>query len=173
MFYSVFGGFILKEHFNLDAKARCGLAAFYVRDDDSVILFGEIHDGAVTGQLNSFHCWLEVDGWIIDFMAPAFPEVAQNESIPPKMFQKPVSAMVANINDMKQVGDFFLSSDPCDSQQRLQFFNESQGYTDLAQICSRWFRKYPKKMMDKINIANEKGHLMEVFLEGPRVKSTW
>ncbi|AXX96508.1 DUF2026 family protein [Profundibacter amoris] len=173
-YFSAFGAYILTKHYNLDPELKCGLAAFYTGGNHEVILFGEEHNGTVTGALDNFHCWIEVDGWAIDFMAPEFSKFdTGNFDVPTKMFQKRLGDMASNINDMAAPGDFFFSPNTEKTQLNLEQFTSKIGYSDLAEICSSWFRKCPKKIPPKIMIGDGKGNNNLVTLSGPPIKGRW
>ena len=109
MYFSTFGAFILQQHYKVKAVPKGGLAAYNL--GGTVLLFADHReDGYVTGAGENFHCWVEADGWAIDFMAPAFSQGSDALSVPAKMFQRPLSAMSASINDLGQSGDFFYRS---------------------------------------------------------------
>lgn len=73
MYFSTFGAFILQQHYKVKAVPKGGLAAYNL--GGTVLLFADHReDGYVTGAGENFHCWVEADGWAIDFMAPAFSE---------------------------------------------------------------------------------------------------
>ncbi len=73
MYFSSFGAFILKQHFKLQAVPKGGLSAYNL-DGTRVLFADHREDGAVSGAGENFHCWVEADGWAIDFMAPAFAD---------------------------------------------------------------------------------------------------
>lgn len=174
VFFSAFGAHILRQHYRLDPELKCGLAAFHTGGDHEVILFGQEHNGTVAGNPENFHCWIEVDGWVIDFMSPEFSKLNTGQfDVPVKMFQKRKISMATNITDMAAPGDFFLLSDNETTQQCLSLLTSKIGYSDLAEICSSWFRKYPKKISPKSMIGDGKGNNNMVSLSGTSVKGKW
>lgn len=174
MLFSVFGAHILQQHFNVEPKVRCGLAAYYIGGKNEVLCFGERTENGVTGVLENFHCWIEVSGWVVDFMAPAFPALLGPDTpLEPKMFQKRQSDMVTDINDLKVPGDYFLWPADDLTEDRLKQFREYPIYGDLAQICTQWFTKNPKKIRPKIGVLDNKGKQVTLSLSGPSVKGRW
>lgn len=174
MLFSVFGAHVLQQHYRVEPKVRCGLAAYYVGGENDVLCFGELTEDGITGAQQNFHCWIDVEGWVIDFMAPAFPTLVGTEKqIEPKMFQRLQSDMVPDINDLKRPGDFFLS--PVDHlvAERLKQFWEYPVYGDLAKICAQWFVKSPKKIKPAVGIMDNKGKVVALNLSGPSVKGRW
>jgi len=174
MWFSVFGAHILQHHFKAKPKVRCGLAAYYVGGENEVLCFGELTETGVTGALGNFHCWVEVDDWVIDFMAPAFPALlAPSMIIRPLMFQKRASEMATHINDLSHPGDFFLLPTDGLTEERLKQFWEYPIYGDLAEICAQWFSKSPKKIRPEIGMLDNFGKQVAVSLTGPSVRGRW
>lgn len=100
--YSIFGANILSDHFGLRPKVRCGFAAYHLGEDQQVLCFGEKTPLGMTCTSDGFHCWIEADGWLIDFMAPRFGELkATAFTMQPKMFQRRGSQMSGQLNEMK------------------------------------------------------------------------
>lgn len=105
VFFAGFGAYILERHFGIDAQPRGGLAAYRFSGNDLVV-FGERIEGGFTGDESSFHCWVEAEGWAIDFMAPAFAALNPELDIPAKMFQRPLKLMAPTLNDLARPGIF-------------------------------------------------------------------
>lgn len=136
--------------------------------------FGELTKHGVTGAQDNFHCWVEAKGWVLDFMAPAFPGLLSAETpLEPMMFQKRQIDMVPHINSLRSPGDFFLS--PVDelTEERLKQFWEYPIYGDLADICVQWFIRHPKQIPKKIGILDNHGKQVAVSLSGPPVRGRW
>jgi hypothetical protein len=172
MFFSVFGSFILKQHFNINAAPKGGLAAY--RLDNNFMLFGDMKDdGYVSGDGENFHCWVEADGWALDFMAPAFAGLEHGKDVPSKMFQKPMSEMAKSVNDVERSGDFYYGSTPQATAQRFAHWKNNPMIGDLADLAVLWFRKSPKKMMGAMTVADQNGKPTEVRLSGRPLVGTW
>lgn len=176
--FSAFGGYILKKHYKIKAEIKAGLAAYHVGAGNDAIVFGELDEkGSLTGNNDSFHCWIEAKGWLIDFMAPTFPEIHRkfegNYSIPSNMLQKPLSKMSPSVNDLEKAGDFYLESSPVTLQEKMSIFLSSPAYSDLAEVCVQTFRKPPKKMMKEIIIKDQNGRDMSTSLIGNTVVGAW
>ncbi len=173
-FFSVFGSHLLTSHYKIEAIPRCGLAAFYVGGQHEVLCFGNLTERGVSAQGENFHCWIEAGDWLIDFMAPEFPKLFKTEfNITPKMFQKRKTDMVSDVNNMAKEGDFFFAQHPELAVQRLSQFWEKPVYGDLAEICTAWFKKYPKSISPNCITSNGKGSYTDVKLSGVSVKSRW
>jgi hypothetical protein len=172
MYFSTFGAFILKQHYKLDAAPKGGLAAYNL--GGTVILFADHReDGYVTGAGENFHCWVEADGWAIDFMAPAFSESAKGLALPSRMFQRPLSSMAASINDVSNPGDFFLQHEPRAMAGHFADWQKHGMIGDLATVAAKWFRKSPKQMPASISIEGPGGKLNTVSLRGNALSGAW
>ncbi|MBE0580023.1 DUF2026 family protein [Devosia sp.] len=172
VFFAGFGSYILQRHFGIHATPRGGLAAYRFEGDD-LVMFGEMVDGGFTGDEDSFHCWLEADGWAIDFMAPAFATLNPSKAIPAKMFQRPLSAMARTLDDLKRPGDFFLRSSDFSTAKHMSVLTTRQAYEDMAEIAVQWFRKDPKKMSATIAIGDQSRRVKLVPLVGEPLRGTW
>ena len=76
LYFSVFGAYILKTYYNIDAIPVVGIAAYKVGDgENDVLLFADVKDNTLECTLDGFHAWIQADGWLIDFAAPVFPEM--------------------------------------------------------------------------------------------------
>lgn len=174
IFFSIYGSYILSEHFKLNAQPKAGLAAYHVGGNNDVIVFGEETETGLTGGKDAFHFWVEADGWILDFMAPAFSQLSNGRSsIPPKMFQKPLSAMASSPHELVIPGDFYVESSPASTAKHMSILTQSMAYGDLAKICSTWFKKAPKKMLQEIGIADASGKQNAVSLSGKNLVGAW
>lgn len=172
MYFSTFGAFVLKQHYKLKARPKSGLAAYNL--GGTRILFGDRReDGYVTGAGENFHCWVEADGWAIDFMAPAFSESAKDLAVPSKMFQRPLSSMAPSINDLGQSGDFFYQSEPEASARRFADWHSQAMIGDLATVAATWFKKSPKRMSASIAGREPSGKPKDIPLLGNVLAGSW
>jgi hypothetical protein len=172
MFFSTFGAFILNQHFRCRAMPRGGLAAYNL--GGKVVFFADHReDGYLTGAGDHFHCWVEADGWVIDFMAPIFPQTMSDPSIPARMFQKPLSRMAASINDLGHSGDFFYRHEQEAMARRFADWQKHAAIGDLATIAVQWFRKSPKHMSDSLSVERQNGKVSNVPLAGNMLSGSW
>lgn len=172
MYFASFGAFILKQHYKLDAAPRGGLAAYNL--GGFVLLFADHReDGYVSGAGENFHCWVEVNGWMIDFMAPAFADGAPNRSISPKMWQRPLASMAQSINDLDRSGDFFCRHEPQAMARNFAEWQKHAAIGDLASVAAKWFRKSPKQMSTSISLEASSGQTRGVPLVGHTLEGTW
>ncbi|AYD04164.1 DUF2026 family protein [Neorhizobium sp. NCHU2750] len=172
MYFSTFGAFILKQHYKLDAAPKGGLAAY--RLGDTTILFADHReDGYVTGTGENFHCWVEAEGWMIDFMAPALPQAAGNIALPSRMLQKPMSGMASSINHLDKSGDFFCKHEQEAMARNFSDWQKHAMIGDMASVAAKWFRKSPKQMPSSISIEEGDGNARTVPLIGNTLSGSW
>lgn len=172
MYFSTFGAFIIEHHFKVKAKPKGGLAAYNL-EGKHILFADQRDDGYVSGAGENFHCWVEADGWVIDFMAPAFSDSAPGLFIHSKMFQRPLSSMAPSINDLSQSGDFFYRSEPDATSLRFADWRKNPMIGDLASLATNWFRKSPKKMQVSITVRDQGGKTNIVPLVGKSLVGAW
>ena len=177
MFYSVYGAHILAKHHRIDAKPVGGLAVYHLGNDSQLLTFGTVNEEGLTSTYEAFHFWVEAEGWLIDFMAPVYPQLLRQQgaaySVQPKMMQKPLSMMSNSPLSVKSVGDFYLESNPQLDNMLVTKFGSSRAYANLAEIAGNWYRKPPKKVAKSISIANAKGVASSLSLSGKKVVGAW
>ena len=80
--YAMIGSHILREHYRLDAIPASGAAIYCVSSELNPIAFAKAVDGRIVPNLDGFHSWIECKEYVIDLMAPLFPEnVAEFDSV--------------------------------------------------------------------------------------------
>lgn len=177
MFFSVYGAYIISNHYKIDASPVAGLALYNLGEDDAVLGFGKIDDGHVYATSNEFHCWVEGNGWLFDFMSPNFPQllskIGKTGNISAKMMQKPLNEMSSSPTEFKKIGDFYLQPSHNIAQDVFSTFSENLAFADLAGICSQWFKKTPRKMQKSIIVGDNKGNQNKVNLQGNRLTGAW
>ncbi len=106
-------------------------------------------------------------------MAPAFADSARGLSVPAKMFQRPLSAMAASINDLGQSGDFFYRSEPEATARRFAEWHKQAAIGDMASVAANWFRKSPKQMAASLSVKDRDGKERAVPLTGESLVGAW
>jgi hypothetical protein len=179
LFFGIAGALILDLHHGLKtARPIVGAASYDLRTPTKLTLaFGSIKDGALASAENGFHCWIEVDDWIIDFAAPLFDAMAPSErkgaQIRPLMFQKPVSGGARTTESLQEPGAYLHIPNPVLTQNLIPHFLSKQSYADLVTICAEWYARPPKKMQSVMRIGNQHGEVTEVRLSSIRVEGAW
>ena len=167
--FSFFGAQILKNHYDLNALPKAGVAAYQLGDDDGAKI--------VVDEAALFHCWVEVDGWLIDFMAPSFSTFKTTTQsglkVGSKMMQKPVSSMSESINELTQAGDFYLAPQNAVLMDKYSEIKSTPVFGDLADVCSHWYNKPPQAILDNMVIEDQEGALTSIPLQGELVVGRW
>jgi len=174
-FFSFYGAHILRTHYKIDAHPLAGLCMYHMGGENNIFTFGKIVDDKLISDVDAFHSWVVGDGWLFDFMAPAFSDIPNEKGfkIQSKMIQKPLSEMASSVSELKSEGDFYFETSPEVLQNRVEYLSSSLAYSDLAEICKQWFKKPPKKMQKIIQIGDSKGNLRPVSLVGNPVVGAW
>ncbi len=174
VYYSVLSSSILEDHFRKRATVRCGLAIYHVGGEGELLCFGEKMSEGITATENNFHSWVEVDEWIIDFMAPNFGFIHNTEFTKRrKMFQKRKSQMTMDPREFKEAGQFLLRSNPELERIIIEPTLGHPGVQDLRAICSQWFKKTPQKIMDRISITDQAGDIKNIDIGFTKIESNW
>ena len=167
--FSFFGAQILKKHYDLNALPKAGIAAYQLGDGEG--------SKVVADETQSFHCWVEVDGWLIDFMAPCFSTLTPvNENglkIQPRMMQKPLSNMSDSVSELKKAGDFYLEANNAVLAKKYTVIKNTPLFGDLADVCSHWYNKPPKGIINNMVIEDQDGELTSIPLQGETVIGAW
>ena len=179
LFFANAGAAILRKHYRLNAVVNAG-AAFYKLDDNEssqILSYADVSTDGFTSHSAAFHAWIECDGWIIDFMAPFFPEAMEdaqiNNSFPRKMFQKNMSSMARSINDLEQIGDFFHEPNLGLTQELQSHLSKNRANADLENIVVKWFARNPKKLPAAIPIRDQNGKINHVNLSKLSIDGAW
>ena len=174
-FFSFYGAHILRTHYKINAHPLAGLCMYHMGGEKNILVFGKIVDDQFVSDVNAFHSWVVGDGWLFDFMAPAFSDIpnAKGFKIKSKMIQKPLSAMASSVTELKSEGDFYFEPNPEVLKNRMGYLSSSLAYSDLAEICKKWYKKPPKKMLKIIQIGDNKGNVNPVSLVGNTVIGSW
>ena len=82
IFFAVAGAIILRQHYQLKALPVAGAAAYVVDSSASrIAMFGKLEDEMLVSSPEAFHCWVQCNGYAVDFMAPVFRENLQSSGI--------------------------------------------------------------------------------------------
>lgn len=178
IYFAVFGALILESHYKIRANPVAGVAGFRVgHDDDEVLMFAEFAEGGLVSSSNGFHCWVEAEGWLIDFMAPVFPqlmtEIGHSKPCERKMMQKRFPLAASSTRSLQAVGDFICVPDLKHTNEIVSDFQSKPANADLAQISVNWFKRPPKKMLKEIPISDGKGKVNRVQLIGGMLDGIW
>lgn len=171
VYFGIFGAAILQKHHRITADIRIGAAGYRIGPaGHEVMLFANLQPTGFQSDPDGFHCWLEVEGWAIDFQAPLFPDLMGVPSMPRKMFQKPLSYM----NPELDVPDaFWYERNPELELHCLQSHFDKRANHDLGEICLTWYKPLPRKMLASIGIGNQYGDVNQVSLSPCLLSGVW
>ena len=178
-FYATAGAYLLHEHYKLDANAVFGAAASHVSDaDDQVLYFGRVEDNAFASDEMAFHAWVECEGYLIDFMAPMFPEAARDAGgaakLSRRMFQKPLALDAPAVDHLARVGDFCVSPNPELTFRMLRDFIDRPDMSDLVKAATAYYRKPPKVMDRGFRLFDTKvGAPVPLAKGAPNLSGVW
>jgi hypothetical protein len=159
LLFSVYGAQILKRHYGIAAQPVVGSSAYHLGLQAKILTFGEYQSGHLKSSESQHHCWVEADGWMIDFMAPLFPvlvkRAGKETKIEPWMMQKSMSKAKKTLAEVQSQGDFYvLENDALASQKMSQMVTE-KAHIQRGKLALDWFVKTPKKMSSPLNVQFE------------------
>ena len=178
IFFAMAGAAILREHHRLDAKAVSGAAAYLVDEERrNVATFAAIEHGQFVATAERFHCWVECEGWVVDFMAPLFDEslseYGMEWSIPRRMFQRRASESGLEPRDLAQGASFVMREFAERTRAMHAAFDTQAASGDLCRICTYWYRRAPKRMESQLDIGDDAGAVIRLELHGPAIVGVW
>lgn len=176
MFFAITGALMLKEHYKIEARPVAGAFLLCVDPTPSVISIAKNDDGMVMSDRDGFHMWVQTRAHVIDFMAPIFDESIKGKgysgTVLRKMFQRPLSAEVGSIDQLRAPGDYFTLPNIELTNELVQSFMDRPSHMDLLSAANRWFKKYPKKL-DDLSLLNDLGEVHELTLSAPKISGAW
>lgn len=178
IFFSVAGAAILHQFYKKRCVPMAG-AAFYAMGGpaNDVLTFARLDGEAAISSSDAFHCWIQCDDYIIDFMAPVFREslkaIGHDENYSRKMFQKSLKTMAPSHNHLYQSGDFYLQPNIDLTRETLQRFFARNDTQDLVNICAHWYKKPPKDIPRQLSMADNYGVTMNMILSELTVVGAW
>jgi len=178
IFFSLVGSAILETEYKLQANPVAGAAAYAVNASTGLVsTYGTIENNELVSSPDAFHCWIESEGVVVDFMAPLFEQslktYGHSSSISPRMFQKPRAEMATTVRDLRKEGDFYLNPNPELALEVFGSFAGRAGVTDLANVAMHWFRRPPKSLPSGFGMRDDLGNVHTLQLKGPRMAGVW
>jgi hypothetical protein len=159
LLFSVYGAQILKRHYGIAAQPVVGSAAYHLGLQAKILAFGEYQSGLLQSNDSQHHCWIEADGWMIDFMAPLFPvlvkRAGKEAKIEPWMMQKPLEKAQKTLATVQHQGDFFLLENDSLASQKMSQMVTEKAHIQRGKLALDWFVKTPKKMPSPLNVQFE------------------
>ncbi|WP_371323872.1 DUF2026 family protein [Dechloromonas sp. ZY10] len=84
LFFGIAGAYLLSHHHRLkSARPIVGFAGYNLCTPTNLSVFlGGIEKSVCISDEDHFHCWIEIDGWIVDLTAPLFNRMLKNAAMP-------------------------------------------------------------------------------------------
>ena len=177
VFFSMAGAYLLSKHHRLNAKPMAG-AAFYCvgGDPPNALSYARFEGEEIVSDDDAFHCWVECDGWAIDFMAPLFGDALRQLQpdirVSKRMFQRPLSTMTDTV-DLRKGGDFLLLPNPVLTAAVLARALRKPATGDLAEICAHWYRPTPKRIDERLAMGSDDGSVSTLQMKLPQLSGAW
>lgn len=156
MLFSVYAANILKRHYGILAQPVAGSAAYHLGLQAKILAFGEPQVGRLQSTHNQHHCWVEADGWMLDFMAPLFPlmvkRTGKEAKIEAWMMQKPLAKAKQNLAEVQNQGDFLLLENNALTSQKMSQMAAEKAHIQRGKLALDWFVKPPKKMSSPLHV---------------------
>lgn len=179
IFFSIAGAHLVEQFYKKRCQPVAG-AAFYKVDDSAGTILTFADRQANNDSLSStkgFHCWTFCEGYIVDFMAPLFPESLQASgaagSCSRKMFQKSLPSMADSPLLMHSPGDFYLLPNVELTREILNEFISSVENTDAVKTCAHWYKKPPKEIMRQMSVPGREGTTTHLRLSDISLTGVW
>ncbi len=174
LFFGIIGESILTRHYKLKARAVVGSAAFNLGGPKPIAFANPEGESIAVGEEN-FHCWVETNGWFLDFSSLVFPEIVASlwgQPCPRLMFQKPLSKSSLSMSELQPQGAFYCRSDDVLTAEKMAGFRTTQAYVDLVEICTDWYKK-PPRAMPAIGLGDKYGNAKPAFLSSAKFNGVW
>jgi Protein of unknown function (DUF2026) len=178
VFFSMVGAFILQKYHGCSARPVAGSAYYKLDESDIVLAVADPGKKFESSSLEGgFHCWVETNGWCVDFTAPLFPEMmldaGSTSKYDRKMFQKPITSMAVSPYSLEHPGDYFLDVDATLTRELLRLNADRDDVGDLINIALAWYRKSPKTIAREMSIMNDLGEVTRLSLDAPAIVGVW
>ena len=179
IFFANVGAAILRRHYKLEAMPVAGAAAYAIgvgRDHGLVATFGKLKGDHFFATPEAFHCWIECEGVVIDFMAPIFKENLRSSGIhatvPRRAFQKPLTAMSPTLPYKFRQGAFYLVPNRELTEGVRERFRKGGFEENLVNICLHFLRT-PPPMAEVFGMPGEKGRFTASGLQQLNIRDRW
>jgi hypothetical protein len=179
IFFAVAGANLLREHHRMKADPVSGAAAILVDDAaGNVATFAAIDQGFFLASEDRFHCWVQCDGWIVDFMMPLLKEnmraTGAEWAIPRRMFQRPIAEGGSCPEDFNRRSANFVFLPSAERTIAMHAnFHARPASEDLSQVCNAWYRRPPRKMPATLDMGDNTGGVTRLKLHGPSIEGAW
>jgi len=177
-YYAMVGTYLL-EQFHQKATDLVAGGAMYVLTAEpmpEMLYYGPclFEDGTPT---ETWHCWIECDGHVIDLMAPIFREVMNplkgSRRLPRRMLQRSLADSAATPALVKTLGDFRLTPSEKHTEDVFEGLARCPDILNIIRICSEWYVRAPKRIDKSITMESDKGQATAVQLPSFELVGKW
>jgi hypothetical protein len=173
MFFAIAGSLILSKHHGIDSRPVAGAFILCVDETPSVISVGKNERNTVSWDKNNFHMWVQMEHYVIDFIAPIFRESLQgNLDVPRRMFQRRHDTERSSVADIAVPGDFYTLPDPELSNYFVDEFMARPNHVDLLLAMDVWYKPHPTPLA-KMALLGNFGKVEPLKIVAPAVHGVW
>ena len=178
LYFGIIGAAILHKHHGLSARPMVGAAGYnFGTPAIGVLAFAEPQRDAPHSSENAFHCWIEMNGWAIDFQAPLFSDLSSTVGlllpVPRYMLQRQLQGASASLDELNRPNAYWYERNQLLEAQLFAGFIDKPVNNDLLNICVDWYKPHPKQMVECIGMGNNYGEVNPVRLSPLRLNGAW
>ena len=171
VFFSVVGAAILQESHKLAAYPVAGAAEYaFDAEGEHLVTYAAVAD--------TFHAWVECEGYAIDFMAPIFADVKKSQgqpgAYPRKMFQRRLdSAAQDGLPAASAFGSFAVFRDEARTQEIKDAFSALETNIDLGALAMAWYKPSPLPIRQVFEFRDNETGVLKAKLKAPALVGSW
>ena len=179
LFFAIAGAYLLAKHHGLrEARPMAGFAGYNLRlPTNLVLLLGAVSENETASHEDAFHCWIEVEGYVLDLTAPLFDQMAPQDRkgsrVRPQLFQKPQGTGVGSVEQLNSPGAYMHVRNPDLLAALMARFTQLRANEDLVNICLQWYVRPPKRMAPYVGVGNQHGQVQQVPLSPVQLEGAW
>jgi len=179
IYFGILGAYLLDQHHGLkSARPLFGVAGYNLRTPTNfVTIYGRQINGEIVASGEGFHCWVEVNGWTIDFSAPLFGQALApricGSAVPPLMFMKTHQDSVVKINDLNIPGAYLHRHDKILTLTLMSNFLSRPINGRLADVCAKWYVAPPGDMSPVTEVIIRDGQTSRYDRSALAVTGSW
>lgn len=177
LLFSVYGAQILKRHFGFAAQPVVGAAAYHLGSQAKLLTLGAYQAGQLLSNDSQYHCWIEANGWIIDFMAPLFPQLVKRAGITanigPWMLQKSQTKAKSSLLEVRAQGEYLVLENDALTSKKLSQMLSQPAHIQRGKLAMDWFVKAPKKMSTPLSVSLAGGKKQLITYTRCTISGAW
>lgn len=178
IFFAIAGAMILQDRYGIKARPVAGAAFYRVNDNTGfTIAYCDQDSAFVTSSAKAFHCWVETETHVVDFMAPIFQDAVNSanreESVPARMFQAGHQEMSTSPASLLREGDHFHMSNPPLAQEIFERWADRDGNLEVLDVFMNWYRRPPAVLPQEFVAKSNKGDNIRYQLRNVKIEGSW